>query len=838
MSDEQKQSLKEVFRQFDANGDGTLSREEIQSLFSTVNDSEQSGEDFERLWSLADANNDGYVDYSEFLDWIFDGAATKSSSSAYADVFRIHDFSNDLVAKLIAEEPEDPAEIICQEAMAWRDRWKMAKERWSKDEGPQGGHHGSSAEVDSAKMAALDKLIAVINSQRQASDSIAKAVADSRKRGESPWTQDAFYHGTGLPSVLRDADLVMQTFQELGEKLVANVNETGNFGPGTHFIAAPRKGKTRAEAKVVVGYLGDASQLTDAVRGTLVMDLPADSEESSQVAENVYKVICIIQDTICEFPGARVCHFDDRYQSPLGDYRDWLFLVKIHGYICEVQINFDVAIQKKEGAQHKSFEVSRKANDSLLQGAMENNMARMKGAVESGAYIGICDRIHRLTALHYACAHGNTEGVKILLKHGANPLVVDRSSQIPLNRAVTKNYTEIVDLLLEAMLDEKLRFQYAVASDSLKQAILQARETAAQMGLSQLDKIDELVGKLFMVDVLGLFFAARAGLVTTVARLVKTVDIDEEVNGTWLFRADVPGEVQILDEAVLAGSEKCVEILAEAGAQLHPEGVHKDPQEAALSYTHRNEAEQLTALVKVAHIHDLGLDGDALVAQAAQSFSFKALRALLAMNVKVQPDSPEVARALRAAAGSGDEDSVCLLLRASASVDEVDSNGRTALWYAASGDHDAIVSHLVKAGADVNVTDNKGLTALFIACDNGRADSVKALCDAGVDFYTIPEEVMDDPHNTHAWTAALAGRIKILRILHEGGMDLAKNIGNGGIATAGHGAVMMFDHVDVLEYLRDIGVDLLAPNDMGGPSIAESCAGPKCQAFLEELAGC
>merc|ERR1712196_518470 len=115
--------------------------------------------------------------------------------------------------------------------------------------------------------------------------------------------------------------------------MAAKIRKRGDFGPGTYFLAAPVKGRQRAEAKTRVKYLNDASQLTDTVRGTLVLDLPEFAVENPEVVcQNTYDVLKSMLKTF-SFQGAFATHFDDRYQKPLGDYRDWLFLFKVQGYI-------------------------------------------------------------------------------------------------------------------------------------------------------------------------------------------------------------------------------------------------------------------------------------------------------------------------------------------------------------------------------------------------------------------------------------------------------------------------------------------------------------------------
>jgi ankyrin repeat protein len=66
-----------------------------------------------------------------------------------------------------------------------------------------------------------------------------------------------------------------------------------------------------------------------------------------------------------------------------------------------------------------------------------------------------------------------------------------------------------------------------------------------------------------------------------------------------------------------------------------------------------------------------------------------------------------------------------------AAINEQDSQGRTALIWAANMGNDAIVAELIKNNADLNHQDKDGLTALAVAADEGHVTTVKILLDAG-----------------------------------------------------------------------------------------------------------
>ena len=60
------QSYLQAFRQFDKNGDGVLSAQELKTVMASLG-SPLTDTDIEAMIRLADANGDGRVDYEEFV---------------------------------------------------------------------------------------------------------------------------------------------------------------------------------------------------------------------------------------------------------------------------------------------------------------------------------------------------------------------------------------------------------------------------------------------------------------------------------------------------------------------------------------------------------------------------------------------------------------------------------------------------------------------------------------------------------------------------------------------------------------------------------------------------
>lgn len=73
-----------IFQNFDADGSGTITKEELFAVLSSLNNQVKEAE-LDQIMGIADLNKDGAVDYKEFINWVFkkkggrEGAATKAT---------------------------------------------------------------------------------------------------------------------------------------------------------------------------------------------------------------------------------------------------------------------------------------------------------------------------------------------------------------------------------------------------------------------------------------------------------------------------------------------------------------------------------------------------------------------------------------------------------------------------------------------------------------------------------------------------------------------------------------------------------------------------------------
>jgi len=60
--------MRQVFREFDVNGDGTISREELGNALQQSN---LSSAEVDRILQLADADGSSTISYEEFIEKVF-----------------------------------------------------------------------------------------------------------------------------------------------------------------------------------------------------------------------------------------------------------------------------------------------------------------------------------------------------------------------------------------------------------------------------------------------------------------------------------------------------------------------------------------------------------------------------------------------------------------------------------------------------------------------------------------------------------------------------------------------------------------------------------------------
>jgi len=150
---------------------------------------------------------------------------------------------------------------------------------------------------------------------------------------------------------------------------------------------------------------------------------------------------------------------------------------------------------------------------------------------------------------------------------------------------------------------------------------------------------------------------------------------------------------------------------------------------------------------------------------------------------------------------------VARLLKEGADPDIAQSDGMTALVWAAYHDDLRMAKQLVDAGANVKAENRYGVTALSQACVNGNGALVKLLLDHGAD----PNATLRGGE-TVLMTAARTGRIEAVRALLEKGADPNAKERQGQTALMWAAAE---GHADVINALIKAGADFRSPLKSG-----------------------
>jgi cGMP-dependent protein kinase len=66
-----------TYKRFDTNGDGVIDRDELKMLLQVLDSGTFSEEDTEKFLDSVDANNDGKIQFEEFLSWVMDGQGSE-----------------------------------------------------------------------------------------------------------------------------------------------------------------------------------------------------------------------------------------------------------------------------------------------------------------------------------------------------------------------------------------------------------------------------------------------------------------------------------------------------------------------------------------------------------------------------------------------------------------------------------------------------------------------------------------------------------------------------------------------------------------------------------------
>jgi len=76
-------------------------------------------------------------------------------------------------------------------------------------------------------------------------------------------------------------------------------------------------------------------------------------------------------EAVVDLFGEDVVELNDRYQAPLGEYRDMQLVVKFQNHLCELQLSTVPFLRAKATTGHRDFEVLRELQAAVACGSLE-----------------------------------------------------------------------------------------------------------------------------------------------------------------------------------------------------------------------------------------------------------------------------------------------------------------------------------------------------------------------------------------------------------------------------------------------------------------------------------
>ena len=410
------------------------------------------------------------------------------------------------------------------------------------------------------------------------------------------------------------------------------------------------------------------------------------------------------------------------------------------------------------------------------------------------AEVNTISRSDGWTPLHCACSNGSKQCVKKLLAHGANTTIKNYLEDTPLDVAITKNHSAVIDLLIE---HSKEQGQGEIITTIDKQKCLRKAARDGKINSVQKflkDATVDVNGKGGWGGWTALHWACNDGHYDIVELLLDhgAEATSSTKRGTPLMvscrhgrhsitklliarGADVNGPPvdddgrTPLHFACSEGHRRCVEELLAHGANttIKDKGAFT-PLDVAIQKKHRSIIDLLTNHDKEKKhsaimlpddkqeqelenaAHDFRIK-DVLKKQenegtltkkkqldfcfAAQSGEIEDVKEYLrdATTIDVNKKDHDEWTALHKACCNGHSDIVEVLLDRGADIEEITSCSTTPLKMACIKGHTSITKLLLDHGAEVNAVNASGFTALHNACERGHIECVEKLLVSGAD---------------------------------------------------------------------------------------------------------
>lgn len=565
------------------------------------------------------------------------------------------------------------------------------------------------------------------------SEEIGNLVSASLGAGESPWLQPPIFQGMGLKNMLAHAKTYKQRFDALCENLKDALQQKEIVE--AEYYPTDVKSFESASSKVAVTYHGNCCQLTDVVRGTLSLKVKAGHDN----LKTVYTALKTLVTCKAELTGgmAKFTHFHDRYHKPLGKYSDWLFLIRIVDFTCELQVNLQEAIEEKESSLHTQYEMDRLGKRKLLEACMAADEKMALLLLRAGVPVNTSDTCG-LAPLHYAARHGLNSLVSALLEAGADPLALDAEGNSSLYHATAMGRKEVAQTLLRSL--EQHASELSQLSRAAKQSLHRSWALATRLlegSLDTAEQIGALTENMFASKSEQLYSIALSGDVSVLyAAMESWTDVQWDRAGGWNTMGctfeDCRGvTASLLDFAVFSGSCAMVDLLFElrsksrvVGSQMNffSAGPHANAK-SFRSCLRQADASYVKALAcakthKKENMGRLKLPDCLYDALMRGNFSLarEFVRAGATLESLAADQLENLASVAGDASGAGQVEIMRIIAESGGAVDEVDpKNGYSPLHRAAFAGHEEVCRLLVEANANIDKL-GRGLPIPPVAC--------------------------------------------------------------------------------------------------------------------------
>ena len=361
--------------------------------------------------------------------------------------------------------------------------------------------------------------------------------------------------------------------------------------------------------------------------------------------------------------------------------------------------------------------------------------------------------VNKRSPLHWACAHGNLDQVKIISKLGADIGIIDVEGKTALHFAATSSSSP-PGKLLSALVNMKTRGSSSVLC-------WQDYDGRQPLHLAVTSANPDMV----------------AAIIKQPSCMINALD---QRDRTPLHYAAIQGQEDIARLLLEAGAKS--DTLDEAGASAGHLAVQSGDEKTISVFIEKNQCQQLdsqkrtplmwaVALERVAIVKMLRCDPD-----TRDKMGYSALHIAVSNNVPscIQPiiglgadiniRNDEGETPVMLASMMGHEVILASLLKAGAAINLVDVGGGGCLHMASGSGHIPCIALLLKNGVEVDLSDNTGTTALMMASSGGHKAAVSMLLEAGASL-----DKQNGQGMCALYSAVHGGHLDLVRMFLEAG---------------------------------------------------------------------